>query len=251
MLVIFRFHIFFFFSRKRLNELAQGLGPYPADLETSQSFIDGKRVYAANNLLKPIYSVPGSIATQGAKKVIFTACHSGKLKPTFTNPNIISTSPKNVLMSRWISRFFCNLNSSKNFTCLSGKLITEFASPIAKFTSPGLSDITFFARCNPSTQDSQNTTLGTRYFTGAFSFGPRSVSLRPTLQTSRYTRVELPLPSPPLMPTKVTFISQCLASLRTQTYFYSSLPSTRKVTLSYFSGAWRKATTGKTFLSAG
>ena len=201
----------FFFSRKRLNELAQGLGPYPADLETSQSFIDGKRVYAANNLLKPIY----------------------------------------VLMSRWISRFFCNLNSSKNFTCLSGKLITEFASPIAKFTSPGLSDITFFARCNPSTQDSQNTTLGTRYFTGAFSSGPRSVSLRPTLQTSRSTPVELPLPSPPLMPTKVTFISQCLASLRTQTYFYSSLPSTRKVTLSYFSGAWRKATTGKTFLSAG
>ena len=66
----------FFFSRKRLNELAQGLGPYPADLETSQSFIDGKRVYAANNLLKPIYSVPGSIATQGAKKVIFTACQA-------------------------------------------------------------------------------------------------------------------------------------------------------------------------------
>ena len=111
------FDSIFFFSRKRLNELAQGLGPYLADLETSQSFIDGKRVHAANNFLKPIYSVPGSIATQGAKKVIFTACHSGKLKITFTSPNIISTSPKNVLMSRWISRFFCNLNSSKNFTC--------------------------------------------------------------------------------------------------------------------------------------
>ena len=36
---------------------------------------------------------------QGAKKVIFTACHSGKLKLTFTSPNIISCSPKNVLMS--------------------------------------------------------------------------------------------------------------------------------------------------------
>ena len=84
---------------------------------------------------------------QGAKKVIFTACHSGKLKLTFTSPNVISTSPKNVLMSRLISQFFCNLYSSKNFTCPSGKLITEFPSPIAKSSSPGLSDTTLFARC--------------------------------------------------------------------------------------------------------
>ena len=84
---------------------------------------------------------------QGAKKVSLTACHLGKLKLTFTSPNIISTSPKNVLMSRLISQFFCKLNSSKNFTCPSGKLITEFTSPIAKSTSPGLSDTTFFAPC--------------------------------------------------------------------------------------------------------
>ena len=87
---------------------------------------------------------------QGAKKVIFTACHSGKLKLTFTSPNIISTSPKNVLMSRLISRYFCNLNCSKNFTCPSGKLITEFTSPIAKSTSPGLWDTTYFARWDTS-----------------------------------------------------------------------------------------------------
>ena len=87
---------------------------------------------------------------KGAKKVIFTACYFGKLKLTFTSPNIISTSPKNVLMSRLISKFFCNLNSSKKFTCPSGKLITEFTSLIAKFTSPGLSDTTFFARCGES-----------------------------------------------------------------------------------------------------
>ena len=37
---------------------------------------------------------------QGAKKVIFTACHLGKVKLAFTSPNIISTSPQNVLMSR-------------------------------------------------------------------------------------------------------------------------------------------------------
>ena len=39
-------------------------------------------------------------STQGAKKIIFTACHSGKLKLAFTSPDVISTSPKNVLTSR-------------------------------------------------------------------------------------------------------------------------------------------------------
>ena len=37
---------------------------------------------------------------QGAKKLIFTACHSGKLKLAFTSPDVISTSPKNFLTSR-------------------------------------------------------------------------------------------------------------------------------------------------------
>ena len=87
------------------------------------------------------------VAGQCAKKVIFTVCHSGKLKLTLTCPNIISTSCKNFLMSRLISQFFCNLNSSKNFTCPSGKLITEFTSPIAKSTSPRLMNTTFFAHC--------------------------------------------------------------------------------------------------------
>ena len=87
-----------------------------------------------------------SLVLQGAKKVIFTAYHSGKLKLTFTGPNVILTSPKSVLMSRLSSQFFCNLNSSKKFTCLSGKLIIEFTSPMAKSTTPGLSDTTFFAR---------------------------------------------------------------------------------------------------------
>ena len=35
-----------------------------------------------------------TVNTQGAKKVIFTACHSGKLKLAFTSPNVISTRPK-------------------------------------------------------------------------------------------------------------------------------------------------------------
>ena len=37
---------------------------------------------------------------QGAKKIIFTACHSGKLKLAFTSPDVMSTSPKNFLTSR-------------------------------------------------------------------------------------------------------------------------------------------------------
>ena len=32
--------------------------------------------------------------TQGPKKIIFTACHSGKLKLACTSPDVISTSPK-------------------------------------------------------------------------------------------------------------------------------------------------------------
>ena len=73
---------------------------------------------------------------QGAKKIIFTACHSGKLKLAFTSPDVISTNPKNFLTSR----------IDLTITYPSGKLKTELTSPIAKSTSPGLSDSTFFAR---------------------------------------------------------------------------------------------------------
>ena len=120
-----------------------------------------KRVNNTRKLRK-IYQAPGEnqihnplsssfdakhCATQGAKKVIFTACHSGKLKLAITSPNIISTSPQIFCWAELISQFFCKLNSSKYFTCSSGKLTTEFTSLIAKSTSPGLSDTTFFARC--------------------------------------------------------------------------------------------------------
>ena len=52
------------------------------------------------------------------------------------------------VIAELISQFFCYSNSSKNITCLSGKLKTEFTSPIAKSTSPWLSDTTFFAHCS-------------------------------------------------------------------------------------------------------
>ena len=37
---------------------------------------------------------------QGAKKIIFTACHWGKLKLAFASQDVISTSPKSFFTSR-------------------------------------------------------------------------------------------------------------------------------------------------------
>ena len=50
--------------------------------------------------LPPIEDLLQPAGTQGAKKIISTACHSGKLKLAFTSPDIISTSPKSFLTSR-------------------------------------------------------------------------------------------------------------------------------------------------------
>ena len=81
------------------------------------------------------------LAQKGAKKITFTACHSGKLKLTFTSPDIISTSPKSFLKSG-IDLTVLLLFKIQN-CCYS-----KFTSPIVKSTSPGwLSDTTFFARC--------------------------------------------------------------------------------------------------------
>ena len=75
---------------------------------------------------------------QGAKKIIFIACLSCKLKLAFTSPDIISTSPK---------RFLTRIDFTVLLLWPSGRLKTEFTSPIEKSTSRGLSDTTFFARC--------------------------------------------------------------------------------------------------------
>ena len=58
----------------------------------------------------------------------------------------LQLAPKAFWRAELLSKFFCYSNSSKNITCPSGKLKTEFTSPIAKSTSPRLSDTTFFAR---------------------------------------------------------------------------------------------------------
>ena len=90
-----------------------------------------------------------TVTCQGAKKTIFTACLSGKLKRAFTfntSPDVISTSPRRFLTNRIDIIVLLSFELLKNITCSSGKLTTEFTSPIAKSTIPGLSDTTFFAR---------------------------------------------------------------------------------------------------------
>ena len=47
----------------------------------------------------------------------------------------------------WL-QFFCNLNSPKNYTCLSGKLRTKFTRLIAKYTSPQNAKKVSFTACH-------------------------------------------------------------------------------------------------------
>ena len=78
---------------------------------------------------------------QGAKKIIFTACHLG----IYYSPNIISTSPQKVFdKQNWFHSSSVIWIPQKNFTCPLGKLKPEFTSPIGKSISPGLLDATFF-----------------------------------------------------------------------------------------------------------
>ena len=84
---------------------------------------------------------------QGAKKVIFTDCHWGKLRLAYTSPKVISASPKNFLMSRIDFTVLLSFEFlKKNFTCPSGQLRTEFTSPMAKSASP-LSAIGHYFLC--------------------------------------------------------------------------------------------------------
>ena len=76
------------------------------------------------------------ISLQGALKVSFTGCHSGKQQLTCTSPKTIWTCQKKFFAEQDWLQFFCNLNFPKNLTCPLGK------HPQA----PELSDTTFFAR---------------------------------------------------------------------------------------------------------
>ena len=71
----------------------------------------------------------------------------GKLELAFTCPNVISTSLKNILSNRVGFTVLLLFKFLKKHH-LPTKLKTEFTGPIAKSTSPGLSDTTFFACCS-------------------------------------------------------------------------------------------------------
>ena len=107
------------------------------------------------SLLHPLSPTPQGLLTvhtnfkttniQGAKKIIFTACHSGKLKLAFTSPDIISTSPKNVLTSRIDFIVLLLFEFLKKHHLPITQVKNRITRPIAKSTSPGLLDTTFFA----------------------------------------------------------------------------------------------------------
>ena len=80
---------------------------------------------------------------QGAKKVSFTACPNSKLYLACTSPKVISTSLKKIWWAGLITVPQFEFRQKNH--CPSGKLRTEFTSPIVKSTSPRLSDTTFFA----------------------------------------------------------------------------------------------------------
>ena len=62
----------------------------------------GSRLYYIKMTLKEVLLIFTAICkhSQGVKKIIFTTCHSGKLKLVFTSPDVIATSPKSFLTSR-------------------------------------------------------------------------------------------------------------------------------------------------------
>ena len=84
---------------------------------------------------------------QGAKEIIFTTCHSGKLKLAFTSPDVIKTSLKNYSTSRIDFTVLLLFEFLKRPLARHEKLKTEFTSPMAKSISHGLSDTPLFARC--------------------------------------------------------------------------------------------------------
>ena len=96
------FHLMFMFNvggKEPYGLLAQGCC-YNISLGPSSTVRKGKK----NLLSHPLFSFfltvePGPRLLQGAKKIVFTACHSGKLKLAFTSPDVISTSPKNFCSS--------------------------------------------------------------------------------------------------------------------------------------------------------
>jgi len=85
------------------------------------------------NQMRKLWTVIRATTFPGCKESHFTACHSGKLKLTFTTTNIISTNPQNFLMSRIdFTVLQWKLNSSKYFTCPVGQVKNRIHQPDSK-----------------------------------------------------------------------------------------------------------------------
>ena len=89
-----------------------------------------------------------NLQNPGCKESHFYSLPFGQAEANILTETSFQLAPKTFWWAELTSQFFCNLNSTKNFTCPLGKLRTEFTSPIAISTSPGLSDTTFFSRWN-------------------------------------------------------------------------------------------------------
>ena len=83
----------------------------------------------------------------GAKKVIFKLAIRACCTQHLLARTPFQLAPKTFWWAELISQFFCNIIwiPQKNYSCPSGKLRTEFTGPIAKSTTPMLSDTTFSA----------------------------------------------------------------------------------------------------------
>ena len=73
---------------------------------------------------------------QGAKKIIFTACHPGKLKLAFTSPDVISTSPKSFLTSRIYFTVLLLLEFLKKHHLPVGQVKNRIHQPDSKIHQP-------------------------------------------------------------------------------------------------------------------
>ena len=73
-----------------------------------------------------------TLAFQGAKKVSFTACHSGKLQLAFTSPKVIFTRP---MMARVDNKFYCDQNSLKIYLP-DGQVKNRIHQPNSKIHQP-------------------------------------------------------------------------------------------------------------------
>ena len=97
-------------------------GQHCISLHFRNSFV-GLQYYTENDL---------SPHQQGARKVIFKACHSGKLKLANTSPNVISTSPKNISMSRIDFTVLLYIEFLKKFHLPIGQVKNKIPSPDSK-----------------------------------------------------------------------------------------------------------------------